>query len=140
MLFKKKRITPDISLTEINARLRAFIIDSQIQNGHELAVILGCSAQSEELQMHEEQESDKRLDRIEHLVPLLYAFAHTLSEGATEFQRSNISEELKNLPDEIWWESRKVMEQLSLSVLMGAISQLVDMGLVDLPKKFGRKK
>jgi hypothetical protein len=140
MFFKKKRITPDISLTEINARLRAFIIDSQIQNGHELAVILGCSAQSEELQMHEEQESDKRLDRIEHLVPLLYAFAHTLSEGATEFQRSNISEELKNLPDEIWWESRKVMEQLSLSVLMGAISQLVDMGLVDLPKKFGRKK
>jgi len=140
MFFKKKRITPDISLAEINARLRAFIIDSQIQNGHELAVILGCSAQSEELQMHEEQESDKRLDRIEHLVPLLYAFAHTLSEGATEFQRSNISEELKNLPDEIWWESRKVMEQLSLSVLMGAISQLVDMGLVDLPKRFGRKK
>jgi hypothetical protein len=140
MFFKKKRITPDISLAEINARLRAFIIDSQIQNGHELAVILGCSAQSEELQMHEEQESDKRLDRIEHLVPLLYAFAHTLSEGATEFQRSNISEELKNLPDEIWWESRKVMEQLSLSVLMGAISQLVDMGLVDLRKRFGRKK
>jgi hypothetical protein len=140
MFFKKKRITPDISLAEINARLRAFIIDSQIQNGHELAVILGCSAQSEELQMHEEQESDKRLDRIEHLVPLLYAFAHTLSEGATEFQRSNISEELKNLPDEIWWESRKVMEQLALSVLMGAISQLVDMGLVDLPKRFGRKK
>jgi hypothetical protein len=63
-----------------------------------------------------------------------------LSEGATEFQRSNISEELKNLPDEIWWESRKVMEQLSLSVLMGALSQLVDMGLVQLPKKYGRKK
>lgn len=140
MFFKKKRITPDISLAEINARLRGFVMDSQIQDGHELAVILGCSILSEELQIHEEQESDKRLDKIEHLTPLLYAFAHTLSEGATEFQRSKVSEELKNLPDEIWWESRKVMEQLSLSVLMGALSQLVDMGLVDLPKKFGRKK
>lgn len=140
MFFRKKSKLPKISLTEINARLRSFIIDSQIQDGHELSVILGCSALSEELQIHEEQESDKRLDRIEHLVPLLYAFAHTLSEGATEYQRSNISEELKNLPDEIWWESRKVMEQLSLSVLMGALSQLVDMGLVTLPKKYGRKK
>lgn len=140
MFFKKKSKLPEISLTEINARLRAFIMDSQIQDGHELSVILGCSTLSEELQIHEEQESDKRLDKIEHLVPLLYAFAHTLSEGATEFQRSNISEELKNLPDEIWWESRKVMEQLSLSVLMGALSQLVDMGLVQLPSKFGRKK
>ena len=140
MLFKKKNKLPKISLTEINSRLRSFIIDSQIQDGHELSVILGCSALSEELQVHEEQESDKRLDRIEHLVPLLYAFAHTLSEGATEFQRSNISDELKNLPDEVWWESRKVMEQLSLSVLMGAVSQLVDMGLIEIPKKFGRKK
>lgn len=140
MFFNKKRITPDISLSEINARLRAFIMDSQIQDGHELAVILGCSILSEELQIHEEQESDKRLDRIEHLTPLLYAFAHTLAEGATDFQRANISDELKNLPDEIWWESRKVMEQMSLSVLMGAISQLVDMGLIDLPKRFGRKK
>jgi hypothetical protein len=140
MFFKRKSKLPEISLTEINSRLRSFIIDSQIQDGHELSVILGCSALSEELQIHEEQESDKRLDRIEHLVPLLYAFAHMLSEGATEFQRSNISEELKNLPDEIWWESRKVMEQLSLSVLMGALSQLVDMGLVQLPKKYGRKK
>lgn len=137
-MFKKKKKTSGPSIAEVTARLRGFIMDSQIQNGHELSVILGCSVLSEELQMHEEQESDKRLDKIEGLVPLLYAYSHTLAEGAVEFQRSNLSEDIKDLPDEIWWESRKMMEQVSLSVAMGAISQLIDMDLLRIPK--GRKK
>lgn len=134
MFKKKKPKLPDLSLHEISARLRGFILDSQIQNGHELSVILGCSILSDELQEHEEYESDKRVDRISYLVPMLYAFAHALAEGATEFQRANLSEELKSVPDELWWESRKVMEQVSIAVLMGAVSQLIDMQLLDIPK------
>jgi hypothetical protein len=135
MIFKKKPKKQEIpSIAEISTRLRGFIMDSQIQNGHELSVILGCSAISEELQIHEEQESDKRLEKIAHLVPLLYAYAHTLSEGAVEYQRSNTPEELQGLPDELWWESRKMMEQVALSALMGAFSQIIDMDLLKLPK------
>jgi hypothetical protein len=140
MFFRKKNQLPDLSLAEINNRLRAFIMDSQIQNGHELSVVLGCSILSDELQEHEEYESDKRLEKISYLIPLMYAFSHTLAEGATEYQRANTSEELKELPDDIWWESRKVMEQLSLSVLMGAVSQLIDMNLLEVPKHSRRKK
>lgn len=132
-MFKKKP-TPAPTLAELTARLRGFIMDSQIQNGHELSVILGCSAMSEELQVHEEQESDKRLEKISHLVPLLYAYSHTLAEASVEYQRSSLPEELKDLPDEVWWESRKMMEQVSLSVLMGAVSQLIDMKLLNVPK------
>jgi hypothetical protein len=132
-MFKKKP-TPAPTLAELTARLRGFIMDSQIQNGHELSVILGCSVISEELQIHEEQESDKRLEKISHLVPLLYAYAHTLAEGSVEYQRSNTAKELRDLPDEVWWESRKMMEQVSLSVLMGAVSQLIDMKLLSVPK------
>ena len=137
-MFRKKKKEAMPSIAEVTARLRGFIMDSQIQNGHELAVILGCSATSEELQLHEENESDKRLDKIAHLVPLLYAYSHTLAEGSVEYQRANTSDELAKLPDEIWWESRKMMEQLAMSVLMGAVSQLVDMKLIRLAK--GHKK
>lgn len=137
---KKKPKLPDLSISEISARLRGFVLDSQIQNGHELATALGCSILSPELQEHEETESDKRVDRISYLVPLLYAFAHTLAEGTTELQRANLSEELKNVPEEIWWESRKVMEQVSLAVLMGSVSQLIDMQLLEVPKSVRRKK
>lgn len=133
-MFKRKKVVPDLTLAEINERLRGFVMDSQIQDGHELAVLLGCSVLSEELQLHEEQQSDERLERIAYLIPLMYAFAHTLAEGATEYQRVNVSDELKDLPETIWSESRKVMEQLSLSVLMGAVSQLIDMNLLEVPK------
>jgi hypothetical protein len=132
----KRKKTSELSLAEISTRLRGFILDSQIQNAHELSVILGCSVVSGEVQEREEEESDKRVEKISHLVPLLYAFSHVLSEGAVEYQRSNLSPEaVKHLPEEVWWESRKMMEQIALSVLLGSVSQLVDMELVKVSKR-----
>jgi hypothetical protein len=135
-VMKRNKKNRELTLAEVANRLRGFILDSQIQNAHELTVILGCSPLSDELQEKEEEESDNRVDKISSLIPLLYAHAHVLAEGAVEFQRANVkSDALKNLPDEMWWESRKLMEQMALSVLLGSVSQLVDMGLVTIPKK-----
>jgi hypothetical protein len=139
-MFKKKKDNLPKTMTEVSARMREFILDSQIQNGHELAVILGAPRISEEVQEREEEESDKRVAKISHLVPLLYAQAHALAEGAVEYQRSNVSDELKKLPDEMWWESRKMMEQISVAVLVGSVSQLLELGLLELPKKKRRNK
>lgn len=135
-MMRRSKKKDQLTLADVTNRLRGFILDSQIQNAHELSVILGCSPLSDELQEKEEEESDNRVDKIGTLIPLLYAHAHVLAEGAVEFQRANIkSEALKNLPDEMWWESRKMMEQMALSVLLGSVSQLVDMGLITVPKK-----
>lgn len=133
-MFKKKR-KDTLTIGEVTSRLRGFILDSQIQNGHELTVLLGCSALSDEVAEREEEESDKRTERIGYLIPLLYAFAHSLAEGAVEYQRSNLTGELKDLPEEIWQESRRMMEQVSLSAILGSVSQIVDMGLLDIPKR-----
>jgi hypothetical protein len=134
VMFKKKR-PKDVTLGELNSRLRGYILDSQIQNGHELSVLLGCTSLSDEVAEREEEESDKRLERISYLVPLLYAYSHTLSEGAVEYQRQNLPAELKELPDELWTASRRMMEQVTMSALMGAVSQLIDMGLLEVPRK-----
>jgi hypothetical protein len=135
-MMRRNKKKNELTLAEVANRLRGFILDSQIQNAHELSVILGCSPLSEELQEKEEEESDNRVDKIGTLIPLLYAHAHVLAEGAVEFQRANAkSDVIKNLPDEMWWESRKMMEQMALSVLLGSVSQLVDMGLVTVTKK-----
>ena len=139
MMRKRKRKAEQVlTMNDVAARLREFILDSQIQNGHELSTILGCPKISDELAEREEEESEKRVAKISHLIPLLYAQAHALAEGAIEFQRNNVTDELKAMPNEIWWESRKMMEQISLSVLVGSISQLVELELLELPKK--RKK
>jgi hypothetical protein len=135
-MMRRDKKKDELTLADVTNRLRGFILDSQIQNAHELSVILGCSPLSDELQEKEEEESDNRVDKIGSLIPLLYAHAHVLAEGAVEFQRANVKNEaLKNLPDEMWWESRKLMEQMALSVLLGSVSQLVDMGLLTVTKK-----
>jgi hypothetical protein len=132
---KKKKQKKVWTINDVSAKLREFILDSQIQNSHELSVILGCGKISDELAEKEEEESEKRVDRISHLIPLLFAHAHALAEGSIEFQKSNLPPELKNLSDDMWIESRKLMEQIAMSALVGSVSQLVDLGLLKLPKE-----
>jgi len=133
-----KRRSADPSIAEINARIRGFILDSQMADAHDISVILGCGPISEEIAEKEEEESDKRLDKISHLMPMIYAHSQALAQGSIEYQRSNVPESLQSLPDELWWDSRKLLEQVSSAAIVGSISQLVDMGLLSIPKD--RKK
>lgn len=136
MFWNRRRSHPEMTLTEITSRLRGFILDSQINNAHEISVILGCAPTSEEVAEKEEEESEKRVDAISYLFPLIYAHAHALSDGATSFQKQALPTlgEIPNIPEEVWIESRKLMEQVSIAALVGSISQLVDMGLLEIPK------
>jgi hypothetical protein len=131
---KKKKKQKTWTINDISAKLREFIFDSQVQNAQELSVILGCGKLSDELIEKEEEESEKRVDRISHLIPLLFAHAHALAEGSVEYQRANVPPELKDLSEDTWIESRKLMEQVAMSALVGSVSQLVDLGLVKIPK------
>jgi len=133
-IFKKKKKNRVPPMAEINNRIRGFIMDSQIQNSHEIAYIMGLPNLSDELAEKEEQVSDDRLERIEYLIPILYAHAHTLAEASIEYQKTNI-EDSNVLPKEVWIFGRKLLEQVALSALMGSTSQLVDMGLLEIPKR-----
>jgi hypothetical protein len=117
--------------------LRGFILDSQINDAHELAIVLGCSPISDEVALREEEESERRVAEISILTPLLYAFAHSLAEASVEHQKTNLNDSDK-VPDEIWMTSRRLIEQVAISVLLGATSQLVDMQLLEVPKKLRR--
>ena len=134
MWFTKKK-KQQVSLFDVTNRIRGLILDSQLQNAHELSVLLGCSALSDDVQEREEEESDKRVAKISYLVPLLFAQVHLLAEGTVEYQKEHIPEELEAIPEDIWVESRKMMEQVSLSALLGSVSQLIDMGLLEIPRK-----
>lgn len=133
-MFKRKK-KPKLNLADMSGRIRGFVLDSQINDAHELSVLLGCSIISDEVQEKEEKESDKRVEKISYLIPLLYSYSHLLAEGSVEFQRLNVVDELKGIPEEIWLESKKTMEQVSISSLLGAISQIIDLGLLEIPKE-----
>jgi hypothetical protein len=106
-------------------------------NPHELALVLGCSPISDEVAMMEEDESDRRVSDISILTPLLYAYAHALSEAAVEHQKNSLDPNDK-IPKEVWATTRQLIEQVSISVLVGAIAQIVDIGLLKLPRKLRR--
>ena len=130
---KKNRPTP-LTMADMSTRTRGFILDSQIQNAHEISALLGCSLISDEVAEMEEQESDKRVERLGYLIPLLYAYAKTLADGTTTYQKENLPEELAGLSSEIWVQSRKMMEEFAFNVLVGAVSQIIDMQLLEIPK------
>lgn len=131
MIFRKKKSQPTIN--DVMNRLRGFLLDSQIQNPHELSVLLGCTPLSDEVAEKEEQESDKRMDRVAYLIPLLYAHAHSLAESSTEYER-NSPDTPSEIPPEVWAYNKKMLQEISMAALLGSISQLVDMGLLKLPK------
>lgn len=134
MIFRKKKKDKVAPLIEINNRIRGFILDSQVTDGHELAYAMGCPVLSDEVAEKEEQVSDDRVDRIQYLVPLLYAHAHILAEAHIKHERATThADEL--LPEELWESGRNLIEQISISTLIGSISQLVDMKLLSIPKK-----
>jgi hypothetical protein len=133
--FRRKRKV--ITLADVSSRLRGFILDSQINDAHELALVLGCSPISDEVALREEDESERRVAEISILTPLLYAFAHSLAEASVEHQKSTIADADK-VPDEIWMTSRRLIEQVAISVLLGSVSQLVDMKLLEVPRKLRR--
>jgi len=122
-------------LGDINSRLREFILDSQIENGHEITLLLGCPVISDDVAEREEEESDKRVSEVVHLLPLLYAYSHTLSEGAVKLQRAGLADKEHDIPDEAWETTRQLMERIALATMMGSLSQIVDMGLLKKPRK-----
>jgi hypothetical protein len=110
-------------------------LDSQLDNAHEISLVLGCPAISLEVADKEEQESEKRVDKISHLIPLMYTQVQAMSQGAVEYQKSMLPDELQKLPNELWWESRKLLEEIAMAAALGVVSQLVDLKLLELPRR-----
>jgi hypothetical protein len=136
---KKKKLANKLTETSVQGRVRGFILDSQIDNGHDISVMLGCSPISDDVAEREEEESDKRLAKISHLYPLIHAHANALAQGTVDFKKSGTSEILSEIPDEIWKESRSMVTDLVISGITGSIAQLIDMGFLEIPKSRKRK-
>lgn len=128
---RRKRIEHDVSMSGLQARIRGFVYDSQIPNPQEIASYLGCSAISDDVEEREEQESERRVARIATMIPMLYAYAHSMAQ-ATVAQQIEAADE--KIPSSAWKATQKVFTQISLNTMVGAIAQLVDLDFLTVPK------
>jgi hypothetical protein len=139
MWWKRKKKRVELTPADIISRIREFLMDSQAPSAYHMSVLMGCSPMSDEVADHEEEASEERVQKIDHLIPILHAFAQTMSEATVKHQKAHTSdgsgdEELEellgHLPPEIWEAAESVLTQISMTTVIGVISQLVDMGFL----------
>lgn len=143
MIFRKKKkpkYKSITSVTQIKSHLREFIMDSQIPNADDVSVKLGCPPISDEVYDKELEQSDLRAEKISFLIPLLYGYSALFAEAfVTNMSAENASEkvppELKKLIDQITEQTKVVLEDAMAHLLIGSVSQLVDLGLINVARK-----
>ena len=144
MIFRKKKKAPGVTVAEVSARIRGFMYDSQVSDAEHISMILGCSTLSEEVEDKEIEESDYRVAQVQHLIPVMYAYAHAMAEGVTEHQREHLEDDEEaegiDVPNAAWTSTRKVFTQIAMNSVLGAISQLVDMGYLKVTSPKGKAR
>ena len=138
---KKPKFANITTVSQIKLHLREFLLDSQIQNAIEVSEKMGCAVVSDEVLDHEMDMSEARIEAIQHLLPLLYGYAAVMSEAFVDSLVENVqdveSKEMATAMAKLAHSTQHVVEDVMTNLLMGAVSQLVDLELLKLN---GKKK
>lgn len=129
-MFWKKKPAKSVQSVNVENHIREFLFDCQIPEANEIALALGSPHISRELIEKEETESDLRVAPIEQLFPILEAYAMLISEGVIAAQKKDT--EMDAVPESFWMLTRKLLEMVSLNILVGTLSQLNDMKFIEV--------
>lgn len=134
---RKKNESPQIEFLQkevpLSTLLRWYIYDSGLGEPNDLATLLGLNPVSDEGEEMENDDSDKRMARIDFIMP----FLHTIAEmGADVIVSLQVDEIKKNNPEdfeEIDKEEnlmRLMYKMVGMSALVGAFSSAMEIGLI----------
>lgn len=128
--FKKKRKSHARRTIDIDSHIRELLFDCQFPEANEIAIALGSPQISDEVIEKEEEESDRRVDEIRYLFPLLESYASLVAEGVVAVQQKD--PEVSEIPERFWKITRKLLTMVSFSLLVGALSQLNELELIEV--------
>ena len=83
---------------------------------------------SEEVFDKESDESEKRIEKIEHLVPLAFAYATTLADALIKHEIAHNADKGKNPAHALL--TRQMILTAAFPAIVATISQMVDLGLL----------
>lgn len=137
--FKKKKkfeFDSDRFAAEVMYRVRGLFLDSQLQDAFSLSVIAGTTAVSDEVADMEQQDSDKRVQKIEHLIPLILTQTYSISKAMAELEKTKAMGKDVDVPDEFWELYQSRNQDITIAAVVGCIAQMVDIGLLTVgPRK-----
>lgn len=126
------------SRADVKNALRDFLLDTKAPNAYEASLDLGCLPLSLDVLEKAEDESDKRVDKIAHLLPNITSYAVAYSDAVL----SRVLDKSEELPDELEGPVMDLLDKFHIlieesmgNVMIGAISQLVDTKQLLLPRK-----
>ena len=135
MWFRKKKkvnFDQDKLMAEVMYRVRGMFLDSQLEEAFALSVIAGASYVSEEIANKEQEDSDKRVERIAFLLPLIATHAFQLSKATTELFKTKMQSEGEEAPEGYWEFYQDRSQAMMMACAIGSVAQMVDLGLLDL--------
>jgi hypothetical protein len=142
--YKKPKYATITSPQQIKAYIREFMFDTQIPDAYEASEVLGCPPISHDVQDKYEQESELRVGRISNLIPLLYGYAAMFATATADSAPHSTVENddrlepmAAKLLEALDQTTKKMLEDYMSHLLIGAVSQLVDLEFVTLN---GKKK
>lgn len=132
-IFKKRKDSsrhPVMPLAAVNVdiALHRFLLDTGLAEYQQLGTLAGLSPMDEEEAAEERAESDARAIRLIPLLPLLSMYSSVLSTSTVEYLRTLSDGE--GLSDDEAERMMGMLSRLTMSALMGSVSQLEDLGLV----------
>jgi hypothetical protein len=127
---KKFEFDADRFAAEVMYRVRGLFLDSQLQDAFSLSVIAGTTAVSDEVAEMEQQDSDKRVQKIEHLIPLILTQTYSISKAMAELEKAKAIGKDVEVPDEFWELYQSRNQDMTLAAVVGCIAQMVDIGLL----------
>jgi hypothetical protein len=136
---KKKHKSAVGNFADVKTRIREFVLDTKVPNGHDMADALGCVPISDEIAEKEEQESDKRVESIDYLVPLIYGYASLFASVIIDFSEldeGDIPAPMAKIMDQLESATKEMLENNLAHFTLGAVSQMVDLKLLTVPKKY----
>ena len=133
---KKFEFDGDRFAAEVMYRVRGLFLDSQLQDAFSLSVIAGTTAVSDEVAEMEQQDSDKRVQKIEHLIPLILTQTYSISKAMAELEKTKAMRTDIDVPDEFWELYQSRNQDITIAAVVGCIAQMVDIGLLTVgPRK-----
>lgn len=128
-----------LSVMQIKTHIREFIMDSQMEDGDIIAEMAGCPPISDELLEREEEESDKRLARIDFLMPILFSYSTLYASALVDRLMPELSEKVSPETHKalaaVAIQTKQMMEESMTNLLAGTISQLVDLNVLTIKSR-----
>ena len=133
MSFFKKKKDKKIKVTQLSpkSQIRKIIYDSGCKNPEQVAVLMGLGSLSDDVAEMEIAASDKRLDRISPIMPIIETSALVSAQvSAMAFIQGEIDDGEDAPSEDVVLALTHMFKIVSISSAISCMSTLVDLGLI----------